>query len=109
MPNWDHEDLKSMGSKRERPEGTPPALSSRKELEALKAFIRELYQDAISTDDARDFTIGVQDSLRALITSWGEKVLTPEEYMEQQRVAQERADDEREFERLAKKLGKQVV
>jgi len=76
------------------------------ENDSLKQFIRDLYQDAISCDDARDFTIGVQESLATLIRSWGENPLNPEEYMEAQREAEEKAKDEAEFERLRRKLGK---
>ena len=76
------------------------------ELDKLKQFIRDMYQDAISCEDARDFTLGAQESLETLIRSWGEDPMSPQEYMEAQEAAIEKAKDEREFERLREKLGK---
>jgi hypothetical protein len=76
------------------------------ELDALKQFIRDTYQESISCEDARDFTLGIQEGFQAKIESWGETPMTAEEYMEAQQVAAERAADEREFDRLRKKLGR---
>lgn len=109
MPRQDHDDLKSGGmagwgpSSRTSIEQLEAAAS---ELDTLKDLIRSLYNDSISCDDAGDFTLGVQAQLEALIRSWGEAPLTPEEYEERQRAAEERARDEAEFERLRRKLGK---
>jgi len=76
------------------------------ELDALKQFIRDTYQGSISTEDGGEFTLGVQEDFQAKIKSWGETPMTPEEYMDAQREAQERAANEKEFERLKKVLGK---
>jgi hypothetical protein len=125
MPRNDHDDLKSGGGRdlsslkrrlaRKAETGQsvsmmtltgPRVRAALEELDALKDLIRSLYNDSISCEDARDFTIGVQEQLEALIRSWGENPMSPEEYMEAQRVAEERRRDEAEFERLRKKLGR---
>ena len=74
--------------------------------EKLQQFIRDLYQSSISTEDAGEFTLGTQEVLQALIESWGETVMSAQEYMEAQEAACEKAKDAREFERLRQKLGK---
>ena len=96
-------DLKALKARLERKASEPRAPD---ELGSLKEVIRMLYNDAISCEDAGDFTRGVQTSLQALIASWGEKPMSPEEYMEQQQQVEETAKDEREFERLRQKLGR---
>jgi len=103
MPRQDHEDLKSSESlKRQEPRRPPLA----EVVLDLKQFIRETYQDVISCEDARDFTLGIQERFEAKIRSWGETPQTSEEYLEAQRAAGERAKDEADFERLRKKLGR---
>lgn len=82
---------------------------TRKEVESLKNWIRELYFDALSCEDARDFTLGTQEAAHQLISLWGESPMTAEEYMEKEREAEERARDEAELARLAAKLGKNVT
>ena len=116
MPRGDHDDLKSGGPKdlstlkqrlsaksRRPPSPKERAATAKDEIAALKDIIRMLYNDAISTEDARDFTLGVQDQLGVLIRSWGEELMTPEEYMAAQEAAQERARDLAEIERLKRK------
>jgi len=88
------------------PAGPAPLEVALAEIDSLKEFIRETYQESISTEDARDFTMDIQEQFGAKIRSWGEKLMTPQEYMEAQEAAQQRADDEREFARLRAKLGK---
>lgn len=133
MPRRDHDDLKSGGKrdlktlkerlekKTEKSDASARGLlvggavlesqlqETQSELEALKDFLRDLYNDSISCDDAREFTLSVQNRLQALIASWGEKPMSPQEYMEKQRREEEEARDRQELERLAKKLGKQIV
>jgi len=77
-----------------------------REREHLRGVIRGLYQDAIETEDARDFTSGVQEQLEKELISWGEKPMSAQEYMEAQEEAAERAKDEADFERLRRKLGR---
>lgn len=123
MPRNDHDDLKSRGGPRDltalkarlaRKAGGSPSMmeltservrNALDELDALRQFIRDTYQESISCEDARDFTLGIQESFHAKIESWGEKPMTAEEYMEAQRVADERARDLAQIELLKKKHG----
>lgn len=73
---------------------------------ALRQFVRDLYQDSITSEDARDFLMEVQESLQKKIESWGETVMSPEEYMAEQEAAAQTAKDRAEYERLGAKLGK---
>jgi hypothetical protein len=72
----------------------------------LRNLIKETQESAVSCDDARDFTVGVMEDLGKEVESWGEHALTSEEFMAAQREADERFQDEQEFERLRMKLGR---
>lgn len=72
----------------------------------LRGLLKDLQEESISCDDARDFTLGVQDQLTNEVQKWGDDTMSAAEYMEAQKEAEERARDEAEFERLRKKLGR---
>lgn len=72
----------------------------------LRGILKGLQEESISCDDARDFTLGVQDQLTDEVRTWGDDAMSAEAYMQAQKEAEERAKDEAEFERLRKKLGK---
>jgi len=69
----------------------------------FKDLIRNLYMEAIETEDARDFTIGAQEQLKKEIESWGEKPMSAEEFMAHQERQAEKVKDMATIKRLQDK------